>query len=73
MNIPWDEISSDQVRAEARREALDVTKAAFGALADRLERHVAGGYRPDTRRALQIMKAEIDLIVSNIEKELNGK
>lgn len=73
MKIPWDELRDDHNRNNARREALIVTKVAFGALSDRLEHHITVGYRMDTKRALQIMKLEIDGIVAKIEKELNGK
>lgn len=73
MKVPWDELREAHVRAVARREALDVMKVTARALADRLERHITVGYRIDTRRALQIMKSELDKIAKEIEKELNEK
>jgi hypothetical protein len=73
VQIPWDDLRDDHNRSEARREALGVVKTVLGALSGRLDRHITVGYRMDTKRALQIMKLEIDGIVKEIDKELNGK
>lgn len=73
MKIDWDDMRGDQARSAARREALGVVKTTLGALSARLERHITVGYRMDTKRALQIIKLEIDGIVKEIDKEMNLK
>lgn len=72
MNVPWDELREAHMRAAARRQALDVVSTAFGALSARLEHHITVGHRMDTKRALQIMKSEMDKIIIEMEKELKG-